>query len=191
MPTELHIPRRFDPTCSWLGRRLVRRIGDERRAEAFFILCVAAVALALIAFSYAVWTSLPQNAAGPVRLYAFLGQAALWLAALALCLWGFRPAVTVVLSGDGLRIEQGARRVSLPFHQIRKSTIITHLLFHRHYRRYAGTQAFINGTGTTVLLLETQTGHVAIGLPPEAYTPVIEHLSRRDVGYAATLAHAR
>ncbi|NNF58181.1 MAG: hypothetical protein HKN04_08055, partial [Rhodothermaceae bacterium] len=48
---------------------------------------------------------------------------------------------------------------------------------HRHWRRYAATQAFVNRLPDELLLLRTTSGPVVLGLAPDALDRLEAHLA--------------
>lgn len=170
MRRTFYVPRRFHPAYSLLGRWLQRRVGDVRQAEAFFLIILALLLLALLLAQYVAWVLLkPAILAAPTGTVAlaFWGvQAGTFTGGLLACAVGFRPAVSVTVTASGLCLEQGRRMLTLALEEVEATTPISALRFHRHYARYAATHVFANRVTPEALLLQTAFGPVAVGLLP-------------------------
>ncbi len=180
MRRTFYVPRRFHPAYSLLGRYVQRVIGDERRAEALFLVVLSMILLGLLLVQCLAWT--------------FLNPAASWLSqvgALTLCVvtcvLGYKPAITVTCTEIGLCLCQGLRALKLDYTEITSIETISALLFHRHYRRYAATEAFVNRMERDLLLLETTHGPVVIGLPPRDHAALVLHLEAQQTSPFAVL----
>jgi hypothetical protein len=177
----IEIPRRFNASYSWLGCRVRSRIGDDRRAEAFFILALASIAAGTILLHYLIWFLLQPYRSTSLLLYVWGVQAGVWLLILALCVYGFKPSFTVRFVPEGLDIAQGARSLLLPREDIRGITTVSALRFHRHHRLYAGTQAFVNKMEIDLLVLHTFEGHVVLSVPIRQHDVIKRHLSAQPI----------
>lgn len=166
-----YMPRRFRPTYSVLGRWLRRRSGDERHAEALFILAVVGLALVLLLAQYLAWVllkdALTAEPLGPVALGFWGGHLAAFLLFFFGAVLGFKPAITVTRTAEALHIQQGGKRHAYAYATMQQVTPISALRFHRHWRRYAQTQVFVNKIEDPLLLLHTTHGPVVLGLAEE------------------------
>jgi hypothetical protein len=165
----VYIPSRLHPSYSLLGRWLRRRVGDARRAAALFVVALAGLALALVLAHYVAWALLqPVVAAdpgGPVAL-AFWGlQAGSVLLFLLTCVAGVRPAACVRYTRALLEVRRGTRVRRLALSEIHRAGALSPLRYHRHYRRYAATEAFVDRLRTDLLLLRTRDAVVVLELP--------------------------
>ena len=170
--------RRFHPGYSLLGCWLRRRT-DRRHAEALHILLLTGLALFLLLTHYLSGALLHEGFAAPPSgawIY-WLSQAGCVGIALATCVIGFRPALTVTCTARALHLEQGDRSLAVPYTTLTSIQRISAQRFHRHERRYAATRVFIGELRDAVLLLHTaQDGPVALALPTSDLEALQEHL---------------
>ncbi len=177
------MPARFHPGYSLAGRWVRRRVGDPRRAEAYFTLTLVGVMAMLAPAQYVVWALVQEavlaNPGGPTALAFWGGQIAAVTLYAATCVIGFQPPVEVAVMPGGVRIRQGKDALTLASDEVLRMETIPALLFHRHHRRYAGTRVFVNRMPPEVLLLHTKEGPVALGLAPADRAALIAHLQAR------------
>lgn len=178
------IPRTFAPSYAWLGRWIHHRTADPRRAEAYTIIVLGVLALGLLLANYLAWALLQDailaDPDGSVALGFWTVQVTALMVVLAGAIVGFKPPIRVVCDSQGLTITEHERTLHLPRTDIQSLDTISATLYHRHYRRYAQTQAFVNNMPETLLLLETITGPVVLGLAPEDRAACIAHVNRLD-----------
>ena len=183
MHRTFHVPPRFHPAYSLLGRGLHRLVGDAQRAEAFFLVALSMLALGLLLAQYFAWMVLKPvilaAPAGPVAMAFWLGQVSTVALSLSTCVVGFAPALAVTLTPTHLHLRQGRHERVLPYDAIIATESISALTYHRHYRPYAATQAFVNRMTPEVLLLHTPEAPVALGLLPEDHDTVLHLLEDR------------
>ncbi len=168
MHRTFYVPRRFHPAYSLLGRWLQRATGDERRAEALFLVVLSLLLLALLLGQYLAWALLSETIlaapTGPAAVAFWLAQGAGAGLCLTTCVIGFKPAVAVTADPAGLFLKQGRRTLTLAYDEIASAGPIPALRFYRHYARYAATLVFVNRHLDELLLLETIHGPVVVGL---------------------------
>lgn len=166
LPRTFHVPPRFHPGYSLLGRWLRRRTGDRRYAEALHIVLMTGFVFTLI-FGHFLGSALLAATATPQATAVYwLVQASIAGLALATGVVGIRPALAVTCTDDALRIEHGDRALTVPYAALASVRRITGQHFHRHARRYAATRAFLGVLGDEVLLLRlVHGGPLVIGLP--------------------------
>ncbi len=174
---------RFHPAHSLLGRGLRRLLGDARRAEAWFLIALSMIALGLLLAQFFTWMWLkPAILAapdGPVAVAFWVGQVGALALGLLTCVVGFTPAVTVTATPTGLHLRRGRHERALRYDAITSAESISALLYHRHYGKYAATQAFVNRMTPRVLLLHTAEAPVALGLLPEDHDALLHLLEER------------
>ena len=145
---------------------------------------LAALALAWLLAQYLAWALLHPAIlaapAGPVAVGFWLAQLAGALLVAATCLVGFRPAVYVEATTDGLILRQGARRLTLLREEIDAVEVISSRRFYRHEARYAATHVFASRLMPELLLLHTLHGPVALALPP-ADRAALQRLIEEDL----------
>jgi hypothetical protein len=190
----IHVPARFHPAHSLLGRWMQRRLGDARRAEALFLVALSMILLGMVLAQFMAWLWLQgailADPTGPVAVTFWLGQVGGVLLCLCTCVVGFTPAVDVIVTATGLRLRRGAHERTLSYAEITSVESIAALRYYRHYGRYAATDAFINRLTPHVLLLHTPGGPVALGLPPKDHDALRRHLEeRRATVFEAPVAH--
>ncbi len=183
LPHTFHVPARFHPAYSLLGRGLRRLVGDARQAEAFFLVALSMLALGLLLAQFFAWMLLKpviQAApAGPVAVTFWIGQVGAVVLCLSTCVVGFAPAIVVTATPSGLLLRRGDHERELRYEAITATASITALAYHRHYGRYAATQAFVNRMTPRVLLLHTPEAPVALGLLPEDHAALLHLLEER------------
>lgn len=156
------IPGRLHPGYSLLGRWLRHRTGDARRAEALHVVLLGGLLVAvLLAFNVA-WTLLPGSGATSWTLALWGGGSLLLLILVGAA--GWEPAVRVEAGGAGLRVRRGTAGVDVTYDAVLRVETVPALRYHRHYRRYAAVQHFVNRPVDAALLLHLADGIVALGL---------------------------
>ena len=185
MPRTFRSPRSYDPSYSPLGRLFRSWTGDRLRGEAFLIVTLTGLALALLMTHYLGWTLLkPVLADNPSWQVLFrAGQLASVAVLAAVGLLGFRPAIRITCTAGGLELEQGTRSRTVSYDAVDEIEVVSATRYHRHYRRYAATQGFVGAVGDAVLLLRTLNGPVAIGLADaDEQTALRTHLDAAEAG---------
>ncbi len=188
-PLRLHIPRRFDPAHSLLGRAVRRAVADPRRAQALYWVLLVGLALGLLLAGQWAWALRHEALAAGSGAVLFWGvQAGAWLLLTGTGLVGFQPGAVVVCTERGLHLRQGARRLELPYDAVESIETITPLRFHRREGRYAGTHVFATHLRHDLLLLRTARGPVVLGLRPEEQEAVRVCIRRRQAASQRSLA---
>lgn len=179
-PTEhYHIPGAWDPTASLLGRGLKQLDPDELRAEAtFYVAAVATVAgylvLVFLGWAWINWDGPPAEV--EVSRYWMLQSLGL-VAVVALAWVGRQRGVEVVLTDEGIRIEQGsAASLQIPYSEIDHGERIPNIRFHQHYRLYAETRAFRGRVPEKMVLLKTTAFPVVLGIRPAEQALFLERV---------------
>lgn len=170
----LTAPPAWHPASSLLGRALRRGVADERQAESLYIVAVALVAVGMALLEQ--WGWMRWEAA---PLAYGLGLGAVWLLAGATCLAGWRPRLHVRVLAGRLEIRRGDEELVLVCAQVESAERVSAAVYHRHWRSYAATRAFVNRLGEEVLLLRTAYGPVVLGLPAADLARLETHLAAR------------
>jgi hypothetical protein len=154
---------------------------DRRQAEAMYLIVVSMLLLGLLLAQYLIWALLNptilSDPAGPVALTFWGTQVGGFVLCGLLCFLGFKPAVSASIEPNGIHLRQGQCTASLTYDEIESVEPLSALLFHRHYARYAATQAFISRMPATLLLIRTPDDPVVVGLRPEDHTALLHHLN--------------
>ncbi len=183
VPRTFSTPRRYHPGYSLLGRWLRRRVGDARQAEAVFIVALAGIGLGVLLAQYGAWAllqpALTADPTGPLAVVFWGVQLCVFTLVGLTCLLGFQPSVEVICTASGLSMRQGERHLTLAYEAIDDAEPLAPLLFHRHYRRYAATRAFVYRPTGALLLLHTADGPVVLGLLEADLTALHRHLDAR------------
>ena len=178
-----------------LGRWLRRAIGDERRAEAYFILVLSGLIVGVILFQYVAWAwlgaTILADPTGSVAVAFWLMQLGSVVGSVLLAVVGFQPAIRIVATPAGIQLQQGKTVIALHPEDITSVETISALTFHRHYRRYAATRSFVNRIEDELLLLHTSDGPLVLGLSAADHARLLPHLKTppRPV-FAEEPAHA-
>ena len=191
-----HVPSRFHPAYSLLGRGLRRLVGDARRAEALFLVTLSMVALGLVLAQYFAWmwlqATIMADPLGPVAVGFWVGQVGTVFLAFAVCVVGFTPPIAVTLTPTEVHLRRGSKAHVLATEAITSVASISPLLYYRHYARYAATEVFINRMTPQVLMLHTSEAPVALGLLPkdhEAAVHFLERQAQQAPTFEASIAH--
>jgi hypothetical protein len=178
-----HVPRRFHPAYSLLGRGLRRRVGDARRAEALFLVTLSLLALGLLLAQFAAWTwlkpAITAEPLGPMAVAFWIAQLGALILTGSICVVGFTPPLSVMLTPTQVELRRGRHERLVPYAEITAVASISALLYHRHYSRYAATDVFVNRLPPRVLLLHTPAAPIALGLLPEDHDTVMRLLEDR------------
>lgn len=157
-----------------------RVLDDERQAEAVYLIMASLLLLTLLLAQYLAWallnTTMQADPAGPVTLLFWGLQGIGVVLFVLLGILGFKPAVAVTIEPKCLYLRQGERTCLVPYEGMEAVEPLSALLFHRHYARYAATQAFISQMPATLLLIKTARGPVVVGLRPEDQLALLHHL---------------
>jgi hypothetical protein len=192
VPLRFDTPPSFYPPASLLGRLVGRWARDHRQAESFYF--VAAALVLCVGSLLSQWGWVAFGTSGPDGLpepWYFAVQIVGGLLLGAGCLLGWKPAVAVAAHEDGLDIRRGTEAVSLHYDRIRAAERISADAYHRHWRRYAATRAFVNRSPAELLLLRTASGPLVLGLAPDDLDRLEVHLAERtEIPTAAPLVRA-
>lgn len=166
-----------------MGRLIRRATGDDLRAEALYLLAVAGCVLALVAVHYATWQAVSGSGGAEggreALAMAWAVQVGVGLVAVALCGIGFRPAIWINCGGEGLTVSQRDGRVEVSYEEITAITVVSGLLYYRHYRRYSGTLSFVNRPQAEVLLVHAPGFVLALGLGDADRAELVAYLELR------------
>ncbi len=182
MSLSLIVQRRFHAGYSLLGCLIRKRVSDEHYAEGIFILALSMIGVGLVLFFYLGWAvvqtaiqAFPERAEDLIFMY-LMGQVAASILFFATCLFGFKPAVKVTVTGRQIDIRQGRRRHVVSLDNIQSISSISALLFHQHYRRYKNTKGFYGRLPAELLLIETDSDPVVLGLSFEGQKTLTSRL---------------
>jgi hypothetical protein len=174
-------PSSYQPRYSLLGRAIRTWVGDRLRGNALFIVALTALTLALLMSHYLGWALLrPYLAAHPGWQVVFWGvQVGLGLLLAGAGLVGVCPSVQVTCSSDTVTVRQGDRSCTLSATSIDDISVISARRYHRHYRRYAATQAFVSRLPDEAICLRTGEGPVIVALAdPADQSALLDRLNR-------------
>ena len=177
VPLRLTISRSLYLPASPLGRGMRRWAHDARQAESLYFVALALVlCLATLAGQWG-WIVYGTTPDGSPSLAFFAVQTVGALVLVATCLLGWRPRVTVTARDEVLDVRQGDEALSLHHGRITSAERITAEDYHRHWRRYAATRAFVNRLPDDLLLLRTASGPVVLGLAAPDLDRLEAHLA--------------
>lgn len=177
MPLRFAIPRSLYPPAALLGQ-LIRRVArDARQAESLYVVAAALVLCVGMLASQWGWIAFGTDPDTAVAYFAaqVVGGALL----VGTCLVGWRPHVVVTAHERKLDVQQGAEALSLHYGRIASVERITADAYHRHWRRYAATRAFVGRLPDELLLLRTVAGPVVLGLTAPDLDRLEAHLADR------------
>jgi hypothetical protein len=162
VPLRFVIPRSLYPPASLLGRLVRRWAGDARQAESLYVVAAALVLCVGMLISQWGWIVFGTDPTSAVAYFAaqVIGGAVL----VGTCMLGWRPRVVVTARDRMLDVRQGAEALSLHYGRIHAAERISADAYHRHWRRYAATRAFVGRLPDELLLLRTPSGPVVLGL---------------------------
>lgn len=179
VPLQFTIPRSFYLPASPLGRGVRRWARDARQTESLYFVALALVlCLATLAGQWG-WIAYGTTPDGSPSLTFFAVQVVGGLVLVATCFLGWRPRVTVTARDEALDVRQGDEALSLHHGRIAAAERITAADYHRHWRRYAATRAFVNRLPDELLLLRTASGPVVLGLATPDLDRLEAHLADR------------
>ncbi len=192
VPLQFTIPRAFYPPAAPLGRWVRQRSRDARHAESLTIIAVGVVLTVATLVSQWSWILLGEAAIdNALALWVLVGHIVGGGLLGWACLWGWKPAIAVTAEADDLEIQQGERTLTLDYEGIERTGRITADAYHRHWRRYAATHAFVNRLPDDLLLLRTTSGPVVLGLALDDLDSLEARLAEYvDVEEAETLVRA-
>jgi hypothetical protein len=149
--------------------------------EAVYLLSLTLLLVLLGMTQNITWALLqPAMAAGEsIDIIYWIAQ----LFAAAMCfgigIFGFQPGFSIRIDEMGLGVEQAGRSWIIPHPHIERVVMIPTIVYHRHYRRYARTLAFMGAKESHVVLVETREAPLVLGLPAMACDSLIGQLEQR------------
>lgn len=192
MARTFESPSSYEPRYSLLGRAIRAWVGDRLQSEAFFIVALTALTLALLMSHYLGWALLkPYLSAHPAWQMVFWGvQVGSGLLLAGIGLVGVCPSVQVACSSDTVTFRQGDRSCTLSSASIDDAALISATRYHRHYRRYATTQVFVSHLPDEVIRLRTDDGPVIVALADATeQSELLDHLKEIGVPSPEPVAH--
>ena len=177
VPLRFVIPRSLYPPASLLGRLVRRGARDARQAESLYVV-TAALVLCLATLS-SQWGWIGWGTDPDTAVAYFVAQVVGGVLLVGTCLLGWRPRVVVAAHERKLDVQQGAEALSLHYGQVASAERITAEAYHRHWRRYAATRAFVGRLPEELLLLRTEAGPVVLGLAAPDLDRLESHLADR------------
>ena len=192
MPRTFESPSSYQPRYSLLGRAIRAWRNDRLQSEAFYIVVLTALTLALLMSHYLGWALLkPYLTAHPAWQMVFWGaQVGSGLLLAGIGLVGVCPSVKVTCSPDTVTFQQGSRSCSLSPASIDDVALISATRYHRHYRRYAATQVFVSHLPDEVIRLRTDEGPVIVALTgPDDQQALLDHFRELRTPSPEPVAH--
>lgn len=178
-----HLPRRFHMAYAPLGRWISRREPDARRAENLLILALTALLMGIMFANQIAWAfvkdAIVAAPEGPTAMAFWLAQVGFLMALFFGGVLGFKPALALTCGPRALHIQEEGVETVVPYDSIDTIRVISALAYHRHFRRYRQTRSFVNQIEAEMVLLETTTGPVILGLPPEDHQVFIAQVERQ------------
>ncbi len=185
-------PSSYQPRYSLLGRAIRAWVGDRLQSEAFFIVALTALTLALLMSHYLGWALLkPYLAAHPAWQMIFWGaQVGSGLLLAGIGLVGVCPSVQVTCSSDTITVRQGDRSCTLSAASVDDAALISAPRYHRHYRRYAATHVFVSRLPDEVICVRTDDGPVIVALAdPADQSALLDRLDELRAPSPEAVAH--
>lgn len=160
------IPSAIHPFRSLFGRWIRAHSSDDRQAESTYVVAAICSICALILLHVLAWPLF--RPADTASFFTFLaGEGVLWLVYSGLVLAGRAPAIEIRAEPSALVVSRGvADEVRIPYDEMEDVGRVDARVFHRHYRRYAQTRAFVNRTHGELLLLRWKGVPVVLGPAP-------------------------
>lgn len=177
MPLRFVIPRSFYPPASPLGRLVGRWAQDARQAESFYF--VAAAFVLCVGSLLSQWGWVAFGTGEEATPWFFVTQVAGGLLLGAGCLLGWKHTVDVTAERRELHVRKGEDATSIRYEHIHAVERISADAYHRHWRRYAATRAFVNRLPAELLLLRTEGGPLILGLSPSDLDRLEAHLAQQ------------
>ncbi|MEM6646367.1 MAG: hypothetical protein AAF730_08945 [Bacteroidota bacterium] len=163
-----HIAARWDPTHSLLGQWVQRKTADRWQAQAYFILVSISLLVVLVIANFVAWgvvgASITAAPEGSMAVAFWWSQLAAFGGWGLISLFGWAPGVQVDVNEAGLVVTQAERTLTMPRWTIERVEVISAMQYHRHYRRYAGTTAFVGALPPHLLLVESEAYCWVLGL---------------------------
>lgn len=161
--------------------KLIRKyVPDTLRAENLFILVSASIIIALMLANQVAWALIRNEVmaqpTGDVAIAYWLFQLGFAAVFFFTCIVGFKPATTITCTKTAINIQQGSTNISVPYQAISTVKTVSDVTFHRHYRLYKNTFAFVNEPQKEMVLLNTAQHPVVLGLKAADATDLMQHI---------------
>lgn len=171
------IPSRFHAARSLLGRWIRLRSVDARQAESTYFVVAVLSFLTLLLVHFLGWSLVQPSGAGTAIV---LSEVVLILAYAAFAFAGRDRAITIRTEESSLRISRdGDGELILPYDEIEGACRIDARTFHRHYRRYAQTRAFVNHVHAELLFFRWNGIPVVLGPADDDLSALLQLLGSR------------
>lgn len=163
---------RLSPRHSLIGLLIRKMAADERQAESWYLIAVFGILSCSIAAQFLLWSvwhdSISVDRALASRFW-FWQCASLVLFGV-VGLLGFAAGVEVTITIETLRVRQGQRSCAWQWEKIHSCQIMPALEYYREHAPYVDVLRFMNRIPEDVLLLESGTQRLAIGISPRAHS---------------------
>lgn len=168
---RISLSQNLNANYSILGRLIRRAVRDTHYAEGILILTIALLSISMIVFFYIGWAFvepiITADESGQAAAYYFFGQLGSFVMLFMVALLGFKPGLKIAIEDHCLHIKQGQKRLIVLYSEVHQAEHISSTEYHQHYRKYLNTRAFYNRLSDNLLLLNTESGPVILGLSEE------------------------
>jgi hypothetical protein len=186
------IANRFNMGYSPVAKLIRSRVSDTMRAENLFILVSASIVIALMLVNQFAWAlirnDVMQHPTGDVAISYWLCQLGFASLFLFTCIIGFKPAATITCTKSAVNIQQGKTQISVPYTAIETMKTVSDMTFHRHYRLYKNTFAFVNEPQQDMVLLRTKDHPIVLGLNAKDVNDFMQHIEAQRTAIAAPVS---
>jgi len=184
-------PWTYCPSASLLGRVVRAWTNDRLRGEALYLVAMTGLTIILLMAHYLGWALLSStlSASEAWETVFWQTQVGSVLVLVGLGLVGFRPTVRVTCQSDAVTLQQGDQTRTLSPSDVQDVRLISAQHYHRHYRRYAATEAFVSAIPEQVLCVRTDDGPVIVAHPEsEAQAALLDHFHALAAPASKTMA---
>ena len=173
---------RWCPSRSLLGRFFLRGVDNRQQAEAWYIIAISCIIVAVVIVQFTSWSLLAGEIAAnsAMAMWYWSGQLAIGCLILIGGFLGYCPPVSVAVTKNLFRVHQGKRSIEINLASLTGSRIVPSLHYHRHWRRRGDVEHFMTHIPSDILLIFHGQGCIAIGIDSNAHSDLLVALNTPD-----------
>lgn len=165
-----------------LGCFFLHRVENRRQAEAWYIIAISSIIVAVVMVQFISWSLLAGEIAANsvMAIWYWSGQLAIGSLILIGGFLGYCPRVSVAVTENLFRVHQGKRSFEINLASLTGCRIVPALHYYRHWRRRGNVAHFMTHVPSDVLLIFYGQDCIAIGIDSDAHSDLLAALNKSD-----------